>query len=110
VTVGGTEAARVGAWSPNGATGRLKYLVELLGVGARHGLEGRVTLFHGSGGSAAGRAGEPPDMEGVGFLKLLSKLNGSLIAWGLRAQPAFGLRFGTGAWQARQHGHALLRR
>ena len=61
--------------------------MDLLTVRSRHGLEGRVTLFHGSGRSAAGRAGEPPGTEGAGCPKLLSKLNGSLIVLGLPAQP-----------------------
>ena len=48
------------------------------GMGVRRGDEGWLTLFHGSGRSATGRAGEPPATEGVGCPKLPSKLNGEL--------------------------------
>jgi hypothetical protein len=57
------------------------------GRGGRRGDEGWVTLFHGSGRSAAGSAGEPPGAEAAGCPKLLSKLNGLLLVWGLPAQP-----------------------
>ena len=57
------------------------------GRGGRRGDEGWVAPFHGSGRSAAGRAGERPDTEGAGCPKLLSKLNGLMLVWGLPTQP-----------------------
>ena len=76
-----------GSFHPQWSPGTVEYLLDLLTVRARHGLEGRVTLFHGSGRSASGGAGEPPDTEGAGCPKLLNRLNGLLIVRGLPAQP-----------------------
>ena len=87
MAAGGAEAAGAVASTLRRATVRLEFLVDLLGVGARHGLEGRVTLFHGSERSAAGSAAEPPGTEGAGCPKLLSKLNGLLLEWGLPTEP-----------------------